>query len=403
MPMDHSKLKERLSQYVDGLLTDAEEQEMFELIQTLPDTVTNQLLEEILIETVPQYDTARHDKILGRILNHESFTEDTGPEVIKHIQQHRKPPFFRWAAAASILIACSALLYWFLQKTVSVPAVVVQHVPAAIDIEAPKSSKAMITLPDGQSISLDSVSGLSQHNIHIHRMADGQVVYNDQKTAGTEVVYHTLHNPKGSKVVDLVLSDGTQVWLNCESSLRYPVSFTGGERKVEITGEAYFEVAKDAARPFKVLLPAAAGTQPHEVKVLGTHFNINSYPDEQDNKVTLLEGRIEVGRNGENFTLLPGQQASIITGKISIKNDVNLESVMAWKNGFFYFNSAGLEQIMRQVSRWYNIDVHYEGTITPRKFKGEIATSSNVSDICRMLEESDVHCRIENNKIIINP
>ncbi len=152
-----------------------------------------------------------------------------------------------------------------------------------------------------------------------------------------------------------------------------------------------------------MLLPVSKGTQPHEVRVLGTHFNINSYPDEKDNKVTLLEGRIEVGRNSENFILLPGQQASIITDKISIKNDVNLEAVMAWKNGFFYFNSAGLEQIMRQVSRWYNIEVRYEGNMTQRKFKGEIATSSNVSDICKMLEESDIHCRIENNTIIVTP
>ncbi len=130
MPMDHSKLKERLSQYVDGLLAETEEQEMFELIQTLPETVTNQLLEAIIIETPPHYDTARHDKILRRILTHESFTGNPDAGVVEHIQHHRKPQSFRWAAAASILIACSALFYWFLQKTSSVPATTItQHPP----------------------------------------------------------------------------------------------------------------------------------------------------------------------------------------------------------------------------------------------------------------------------------
>ncbi len=406
MQIDQSKLRELLNKYVDGFLTEAEAQEMFKLIQTVPGFVTNQILEAILMETQPQYDIARHNKILSRIWNHESFAETPAPVPVKQIEQHWKPRFLRWLVAASVLIVCSAAIYWFSQKTPSTPSVTItQHTPSDIDIEAPQSSKAIIVLPDGRKISLDSVSNLQQDNIRVHKTTDGQIVYDRNNAAASEVTYHTLYNPKGSKVVDLILSDGTRVWLNCESSLRYPASFTGEERKVEITGEAYFEVAKNVTRPFKVLLPpASAGTQPYEVRVLGTHFNVNTYPDEHDAKITLLEGRIEVGKSSENFTLLPGQQASIITtGKISIKDDINLESVMAWKNGFFSFNSTGLEQIMRQISRWYNIDVIYEGTITPRKFKGEIATSSNVSDICKMLEESDVHCRIENNKIIISP
>ena len=218
-----------------------------------------------------------------------------------------------------------------------------------------------------------------QGAVKVMKLPDGQIAYHG---TGKDVQYNTLNNPRGSRVVGLTLADGSKVWLNAASSLRYPTAFTGKERKVEITGEAYFEVAHNPAMPFVV---SKGGTT---VRVLGTHFNINAYDDERSLNVTLLEGRVSVGSiaGAPPQVIIPGQQAQVgKSGDIELVNSVDLDEVMAWKNDLFSFKGAGIEGIMRQVSRWYDVDVVFEKQVT-EKFYAEVSKATNVSTLLKMLE-----------------
>jgi transmembrane sensor len=192
----------------------------------------------------------------------------------------------------------------------------------------------------------------------------------------------------------MTLSDGTQVWLNAGSSVTYPVAFTGYERKVMITGEAYFEVAHNAAKPFIVSKGAMS------VKVLGTHFNVNAYDDEAAIKVTLLEGSVEVSNAKVKQLLKPDQQAEV-NSMIAINDNVNIDAVMAWKNGFFHFGNTGFGDVMKQVSRWYDVEVVYSGQVPERTFGGEIPREANLSQLIQILNESKINCRVEGKKLII--
>jgi transmembrane sensor len=194
------------------------------------------------------------------------------------------------------------------------------------------------------------------------------------------------------------LSDGTDVWLNAASSITFPTAFTGKERKVTVTGEVYFEVAKNKAKPFKVIANEA------EIQVFGTHFNVNAYADEPATQTTLLEGSVKITRGSSTAMLEPGQQATLNkSGQMSIVEDADIEMVMAWKNGFTSFKSADIQSIMRQVSRWYNVDVYYEGNIPERKFTGDISRNANLSQLLRLLEVSKIHFTIEKNRLTVIP
>jgi ferric-dicitrate binding protein FerR (iron transport regulator) len=294
--------------------------------------------------------------------------------------------FFRIAVAACIaaLIFVGGYFTLFDKPDTTVP-----PIAKATDVEAPKSDKAMITLPDGRVIAVDSLTSYAQGSVTVTRMADGRLVY---AGPGTEVVFNTLTNPRGSKVIDMTLADGSRVWLNAGSSVTYPVAFVGHERKVNITGEAYFEVAHNASMPFKVSKGEMV------VTVLGTHFNVNAYDEEADIKVTLLEGSVKVN----NTLIKPGQQA--VVGKtVKIVNGVMLDEVMAWKNGFFHFNRASLEEVLGQLTRWYDVEVVYEGKIPERQFLGEMERDLNLSQVLKILERNQVHFRIEGKKVIVMP
>jgi ferric-dicitrate binding protein FerR (iron transport regulator) len=219
----------------------------------------------------------------------------------------------------------------------------------------------------------------------------GQIIYNG---TATEAIYNTLVNPRGSKVVSLTLSDGTKAWLNSESSLRYPIAFVGSERNVEITGEAYFEVAKDPTRKFVV---AGNGVK---TEVLGTHFNVNTYTDENAVKITLLEGAVKISKAGSAEMLKPGQQAQV-TAIIKVVDGIDTDAVMAWKNGFFHFGNTSIQELMKQLARWYDIDIVYKGEIPQRAFGGEISREANLSQVLKILNESKVRCRLEGTRLII--
>jgi ferric-dicitrate binding protein FerR (iron transport regulator) len=220
--------------------------------------------------------------------------------------------------------------------------------------------------------------------------------------------------PRGGQY-QLILPDGSKVWLNAASSIRYPTAFTGNERKVEITGEVYFEIEKlrnvsGQKIPFKVVIaPSPLGESRGAIEVLGTHFNINAYDDEASSKVTLLEGMVKVmkeqgAKNANDKVILnPGEQAVLTVdhSPLSIEHSPDLEQVMSWKNGFTAFKSADIKSIMRQVARWYDVDVKFEGTISERTFTGGVSRSASLSELLRLLEVSKVHFKLNGKELIV--
>ena len=254
----------------------------------------------------------------------------------------------------------------------------------------------MLTLADGTIINLTSNDKgvlAVQGSVNITRNASGEIVYTGKAT--DIISYNTLTLPKGNKPIRLLLSDGSIVWLNASSSITYPTAFSGNQRKVRITGEAYFEVAKNTAMPFFV------SNNDMLIEVLGTHFNVNSYDDEQTVKITLLEGKVNVAKGYIAKTLQPGQQAELFKDNIKLTNDVNIAEVMAWKNEQFYFNGTDIKTMMRQIEKYYNVEVEYRDNIN-YKFIAKISRQVNISEFLKKLELTDlVHFKIEANKIII--
>jgi ferric-dicitrate binding protein FerR (iron transport regulator) len=261
----------------------------------------------------------------------------------------------------------------------------------------PGSDRAVLTLANGEEVVLDSATGkqMQQGNSTIH-LQQGQVVYTNASAAQSEA-YNVLTTPAGGQY-QLVLPDGTKVWLNAASSLRFPAGFSGQERKVELKGEAYFEVAENAKMPFVV----QAGN--NTVQVLGTHFNLMAYKEEPSTNVTLLEGAVRVMHTTDTALLRPGQQAKLSDDhRIELLKVADTEKVIAWKNGYFSLNGEGTAVVMRQLARWYNAEIVYEGKVPDLKFEGSIKRSYDLSDVLAILEESGIHFRIEGRKIVVLP
>ena len=315
---------------------------------------------------------------------------------------------FRWWAAASVILLLGAISYLqFFDKTTTITP---NLNPVAIvlkdDIKAPELNRAMITLASGKNIYLDSAgNGLLalQGNVKLVKLAGGEIAYQQEKgnTSG-EMQYNTLSNPNGSSVINVVLSDGSKVWLNAGSSLTYLVSFIENDRKVSVKGEAYFEVSGSLSTEGKKRrFIVESGNM--QVEVLGTHFNVNTFGDDGGNsKVTLLEGSVKINNGNEKALLRPGQQAWV-KKKVKILDDVDLNMVMAWKNGYFQFDNASLQNVLKQVSRWYGIEVVYEGHNQQRQFIGEIQKDLSLSEMLKILEKNKVHFKIEGNKLRVLP
>ncbi len=269
----------------------------------------------------------------------------------------------------------------------------------------PGGNKATLTLSDGTRILLDDATNgelARQKNIIIKKTGDGQLVYDlsqyEDDGAGSKLNINTISTPVGGQY-QLILPDGSKVWLNSLSSLRFPVVFKDKTRRVELSGEGYFEIAKDRNKPFIVKV---GGT---EVEVLGTHFNIMAYKDELNNETTLLEGSVKVKSlaSSQSIVLIPGQQAQIQTGSsdlIKVK-EVNTAEITAWKDGYFQFNREDIQSVMKDIVRWYDVEVVYEGDIPQEQFVGRIRRSVTLSQVLKILEYSKVNFRIDGRKIII--
>lgn len=311
-----------------------------------------------------------------------------------------KMRWFKWAAAAAVILIVSTISFLILNNRIQSKQVAVnqlQQKELTNDI-APGQTGAILTLANGEKILLDSTGNGSlakQGNTSVIKK-DGELVYtNDGKAA--EVVYNTMTTPRGRQF-NLVLADGSKVWLNAASSITFPTAFTGKERKVTITGEAYFEIAHNAAVPFVVEKGNSS------VQVLGTHFNINAYDDESTISVTLLEGSVKVNSGSADNIIAPGQQAQLKKdGKITLLNDVDVDNVVAWKNGRIHFEGVDIETVMRQMSRWYDVEIVYDKKLDDL-FYADIPRNTMLSDVLKALElTKNVHFKIEGRKVIVVP
>jgi transmembrane sensor len=264
---------------------------------------------------------------------------------------------------------------------------------------SPGGDKATLTLADGSTIALDDAQNgtLAQQGGSKIIKLDGKISYDPANRNFKEIVYNTISTPKGGQY-QLELPDGSKVWINAASSIHFPTSFTGKERRVEIEGEAYFEVAKNPNMPFIVTVNDA------EVQVLGTHFNVNAYSDEDNVKTTLLEGSVKFVHGVNTNMLTPGQQTQLETnGMIKVVSNVDVDEVVAWKNGMFDFKNAGIETVMRQLSRWYDVEIEYSGK-TDDLFFADMRRNIKLSDALKALElTGKVKFDIQGKKIIVMP
>lgn len=302
-----------------------------------------------------------------------------------------------WAVAASIVLALGFASYFLLfnNPKQEVARIVTEEQRFKNDVD-PGQYKARLTLADGRTIILDSAAlgELVKQGNTIVLNKKGQLVY---KAGGnnSEVLYNTLSTAKG-EMYATVLADGSKVWLNSVSSIKYPVAFTGKERRVEITGEAYFEIKHDSKMPFVVNVNGM------EVHDLGTEFNINAYADEEVIKTTLVEGSAKVVKENNSQLLSPGQQLQLnTTGEMNLINNADIDEAVAWRSGRFLFKSIDIKNLMRQLTRWYDVDVNYE-TVPVTRFNAKISRETPLSSILKALElTGEVRFRIEGKKVVV--
>jgi transmembrane sensor len=277
----------------------------------------------------------------------------------------------------------------------------------------PGGHKALLTLFDGSVISLDHAADgelTTQDGTKVIKVGAGQLHYETTSEIESATIrYNTLETPRGGQY-SLVLPDGSKVWLNAASSIRYPTVFRPGSRTVEISGEVYFEVntvfnKDNLGKKAASKVPFIVKTHGMEVEVLGTHFNINAYNDEGKIRTTLLEGAVKVHKGSKVSLLKPGQQATVLqkSSAIQVEEVEAASQAVAWKNGYFQFNQAGLPEVMRQLTKWYDVEIRYEGAIPDRQFSGEIPRNASLSEVLEILELSKVHVDLEGKEIVVKP
>jgi len=385
--MDKNSFFSLLDKYRDGTATDAE--------KALVEAYYRRLEMAGSTELSPEEEAALKEGLYKKI------TDNIKEEDIKIIPLKRKN-YSLVAAAAAVVITVGAGGYFWLVNRPAKP-LLPKPVAAVKPHDLPPGrDAAVLTLADGKKIVLDSASGAisQQGNVTVLNV-NGKLSYAPTtKGNENEVVYNTVSTARGNQY-QLILSDGTKVWLNSASSLRFPASFTGNSRDVELDGEGYFEVVKNAAKPFHVK------TRTQDIEVLGTHFNVNAYKDEETIKTTLLEGSVRVQSavgNRQSAILKPGEQAIVGNDEgasIHITSDIDIDQVMAWKNGWFEFENTDLKTIMRQISRWYDVDIEYQIKPCDERYGGRISRNLNLSSILKMLESYGVHFTLEGKKLVV--
>ncbi|OQP52659.1 hypothetical protein A4H97_25405 [Niastella yeongjuensis] len=409
MQSEEARLKYLFQRYFNKTASQDERKELADLISD--DHNKNRFM-QLMSETWEHYQNdgdwitaSASDAMLKHIL----AKEETSEVPVKRIA------WPRLAAAAAVLIIIAGAAWFIINNNK-------KETPAAIQElaqdAAPGSYKAQLTLADGSHITLDSAALgqlAKQGNTTVINKA-GELLYKPEG-GDQSIIYNTITTNRG-ETYSFSLADGSKVWLNSASTVRFPVAFTGADRRIEITGEVFVKVAKDKTHPFIV---SASGM---EVKALGTEFNVNAYGDEGGVSATLVEGSVSVGRRpayakasageaegreekakeeDQSVILKPGEQVSVTqSSQLSQPVQVQIEEVIGWKDGFFHFESAELPAILRQFARWYDIEVVYEGPVTKRKFFTIVQRSSTLKNVLALLQDNNINYKIEGKKLIVS-
>ena len=401
--MDTNRIDFLFRKYFDASSTEEERREFLELVaQGSQDEDLQQLLEEKLQEYAPdkQLDQLSADTLFNTIMQKSDHREPA-----RVVKLNRRSPPYKWLVGIAVAIAMVSLNIWYWDKENYSDNPPPQQ--AALKDTAhpvPGSNKAMLILADGSILALDSTGDGAiaiQGNTKVLKQGKGELSYEaGAHTQSGEIQYNTLSTPYGGQY-RIKLPDGSRVWLNAASSIRYPTAFMGKTRTVTIKGEAYFEVQKNTAQPFVVQ------TEKMEVEVLGTHFNVNSYEDEPVTRATLVEGSVRVktaGASKDGATLKPGEQAQWKQEdeKLNIRT-VDVESVTAWKNGYFHFDGTPAQEVMRQVSRWYDVQIEINGKVG-KHFRGMIPRNASLDEVIHMLSlTGEFKYKIEGRTVRVLP
>jgi transmembrane sensor len=402
MNIDKDRIAEIIYHHLQGLVLTDEQQTL--LAAWLENAVNKEIFDRARDEEEwREYIRIMLDKESTEraMVTFEATAFDHSP--VKELQPRIFRLWLRYAAILLLIAGPGLYLYRYTHNRKTAPASVQAVVSNDV---APGTNKAVLVLGDGTQISLDSAGNgalASQGRTKIMKTAGGQIVYVPDAAGSVAVLMNTMYVPKGGQY-QLTLPDGTRVWLNAASSITYPTAFSGSGRSVTISGEAYFEVTKKANSPFHVRIGDRA-----DIQVLGTSFNVNAYEDESDIRATLLDGKIKVEQQQRSMVLAPGQQARLHTGllttasvpAIRVIDHADIDKVMAWKNGYFNFEDMRFGEAMRQLARWYDIDVVYENGIPDIPLGGETSRNLKLSDLLKGLAGAGVKYRLEQGRRLI--
>ena len=381
--------KDLIRRYLDGSASEAEKE--------LVDRYYKGLLEESRLSGFSLQDNVQEERILARI--NAAIEKEHTPE--KRLVMVSRRRWYAYAAIAACGLVLITLVYFFRHTPVLQELAQQRPAPAVQPHDVPPGgNRAVLTLANGRQIVLDSASNgalSSQGNIQVLKLDSGLVAYHPSGiiSPGGEVQYNTLTTPRGGQYC-IMLSDGSKVWMNAQSSLRFPASFSGKERRVVLNGQAYFEIAANDRQPF--ILEAGNIS----VQVLGTSFDVMAYPDENNIKTTLVTGAVKVKGQHAQHLLKPGQQAVYSDDHALIIKTVDVDQITAWKNDLFLFNSTDLETAMRQLARWYNISPVFEDNLRMVSITGKMPRSYNLSQVLKVLAfTAGLRYKIEGTKVII--
>ena len=376
--MEVEKFKILVSKYLDETINGDERQDLTDMLKQ--DDYVKELDDQVMQELLQKKYELEPD---------EQIRESISDFLVNNTSSEKIVRFPSWTKVAAVIFVLLTAGYLLVTREKQASPIIAEH--SGMEDFKPGSDRAVLHLSDGTTILLDSqLNGTiaRQGDVEIVKSAIGQISYQLLNQGNTTAYMNTMTTPMGGQY-RLVLPDGTKVWLNAASSITYPASFQDKERKVSVSGEVYFEVAKNADKPFIVDVDGGA-----KIEVLGTHFNVNAYANEPAIKISLLEGSVKSG----GIVLQPGQ--ALINGKV-ITTD--LERDVAWKNGLFNFNGLDLPTAMRQLARWYSLEVKFEGGVPNKVIRGKMGRDLSLSQVLNILEKMELNFRIEQKTLIVTP
>ena len=403
--MNQNKLIELLGLFVDGGISREDYDLLVDYIRANPEDEELNIAIDTVFKNSKKFNPLNGDDkelLFQSIIRNKHFVSEIQNEL-ETIPAFAPRLWYQLGVAASILLLIVTSLFFYTNRTPvnKLALKVVEPKKAAVIL--PGDNKAILTLSDGTKIILeDAKNGIlaNQAGVSIQKKSDGELLYSFSNSANSvtqaedNILYNKIETPIGGKY-QVNLPDGSKVWLNSSSSLRFSALFNGDTREVELSGEAYFDVSKNKSKPFRVI------TKDQIVEVLGTQFNINSYSDEGPIKTTLIEGSVKIIYKDKVVLLSPGQQFQP-KELVSAVLEADTEEVVAWKEGYFVFKNEDIKSIMRKLSRWYNVEVSYSGDIPEVGFGGNISRSKDISEVLDVLQLTNaIHFKVEGRRITV--